>query len=144
MQIDDIHNEWSIDSQIDRTELGAESIKIPQLHAKYFKFFSNERLRLKQHEQKYKILYRQLHEYYMGSIDEEEQTELGWEPQPLKILKQDIPMYIDAHKDIIDLNLRIAMQKEKIDLLDSIIRSVINRGFQIKNAIDWEKFKHGN
>tara|TARA_A100001515_G_scaffold134879_1_gene125387 strand:- start:154 stop:588 length:435 start_codon:yes stop_codon:yes gene_type:complete len=143
MKLETIYEHWSSDSKIDRTELGNESIKIPQLHAKYFKFYSEERLRLKQYESEYKILYKRKFEYYMGTMDEGEQKNLGWEPQLLKILRTDLPTYIDADQDIINLNLKISMQKEKIDVLDNIIRTINNRGFQIKNVIDWEKFKTG-
>ena len=110
---------------------------------KYFKYFSDERLRIKQYEQQYKILYKQKFEYYMGTMDIEEMNDLGWEPQPLKILKQDLPVYIDADEDIINLNLKIALQKEKIDVLENIIRMINTRGFQLKNVIDWERFKSG-
>ena len=143
MKLETIYEHWSSDSKIDRTELGNESIKIPQLHAKYFKFYSEERLRLKQYESEHKILYKRKFEYYMGTMDEGEQKNLGWEPQLLKILRTDLPTYIDADQDIINLNLKISMQKEKIDVLDNIIRTINNRGFQIKNVIDWEKFKTG-
>jgi len=143
MKLEDIYNHWGEDSQINRAELGEESSNIPRLHHKYFKFFSEERLRHKQLEQEYKSLYKQKCEYYLGIMDEYEQKELGWEPQPLKILKQDLPTYIDADDEIIKLNLKIAMQKEKVDVLENIIRTINNRGFQIKNIIDWEKFKVG-
>ena len=143
MKLEDIYDNWTEDSKLDRTDISSESIKIPQLHAKYFKFFSDERLRMKQYDQQYKILYKQKFEYYMGNMDIEEMNELGWEPQPLKILKQDMPVYIDADEDIINLNLKIALQKEKIDVLENIIRMINNRGFQLKNVIDWERFKSG-
>jgi hypothetical protein len=69
--------------------------------------------------------------------------ERGWVPNPLKILKSDLALYIDSDKDIINHNLKVAYQKEKIDFLESVIRTINNRGFHIKNAIDWEKFKVG-
>ena len=60
------------------------------------------------------------------------------------ILKQDLSIYMDADKDIIELNLKIAYQMEKIDLLEAIIKSLTNRNFQIKSAIDWTKFMQGS
>jgi hypothetical protein len=39
--------------------------------------------------------------------------------------------------------LKIAVQQEKVDVLESIIKSIKDRGFQIKNAIEWERFKVG-
>ena len=35
------------------------------------------------------------------------------------------------------------MQGEKVDTLESIIKSISNRGYLIKSAIDYEKFKVG-
>ena len=59
------------------------------------------------------------------------------------ILKAELPMYLDGDQDMIDLSLKIGLQQEKVDLLESIIKSLINRGFQIKAAIDWHKFTMG-
>ena len=46
MNLDDYYNAWAEDSKIDRTELGEESIRIPQLHHKYYRFYSAERMKL--------------------------------------------------------------------------------------------------
>ena len=62
---------------------------------------------------------------------------------PLKILRADIPQYIDSDKDYIELSLKIAYQQEKVDFLESAIRSLNSRGFNIKAAVEWEKFKVG-
>jgi hypothetical protein len=52
-------------------------------------------------------------------------------------------MHMDADKDIIAISLRMGLQNEKIDYVKSILSMINNRGFQIKNAIDFEKFKNG-
>jgi hypothetical protein len=143
MKLEDIQTQWELDCKIDRTELGEESLKIPQLHSKYFKIYSSERLTLKKLESDYKILYKQKYEYFNGNISEEELNENGWEPFQLKLLKSDIPLYMEADSDLIKIKQRIELQQEKLDFLDSIIKSLTNRGFQIKNAIDWMKFTQG-
>ena len=79
----------------------------------------------------------------MGTLDEETLKERNWKPNPRNILKSDIPMHIDADSDIINLTLKIAYQKEKINLLESIIKSIMERGYIIKNVIDWQKFTNG-
>ena len=61
----------------------------------------------------------------------------------LKILKSDITFYIDRNQDWVDSQLKLAMQKEKVDFLESIIKSLNGRGFNIIAAINWEKFKVG-
>jgi hypothetical protein len=76
-------------------------------------------------------------------MDPEELHSLGWEPQPLQILKADVGEYIAADPDMINADQKRAYQQEKVDFSDSIIRSLVNRGFNIRAAIDWEKFKVG-
>jgi hypothetical protein len=143
MTLDELLENWKADAEIDRTELGNEAIKIPQLHSKYFKFYSTERLALRKLEEDAKVLKKQKYEWFNGSMDYEDLNDLGWSPNPLKLLRADIPQYIDADKDIVSLNLKIAYQKEKVDFLDSAIRSLNTRGYNLRAAIDWEKFKMG-
>lgn len=143
MNLDDYFEYWQEDSKIDRTELGEESIKIPQLHYKYYKFYSNERLNYTRLVEQSKQLKRLKYEHYMGTLSHEDYKDLGWEPNQLKILKADVPMYMDSDQDIIDSNLKIAYAKEKIDFLENVIRTLNTRGYQLKNAIDWERFKVG-
>lgn len=143
MKIEDIFALWEADSKIDRTELSDESLKIPQLHHKYYKIFTNERLLLRKLEADSKILKLEKYEFYTQGHTKETQ-EKGWElPARGMILKADLPMYMESDKEIIELNLKIGYQLEKIELLENIIKTISNRGFQIKNAIDWNKFIQG-
>jgi len=143
MTLEQIQELWSKDAPVDRTELGDEATKIPQLHAKYFKIFSTERLILKKMQLESKQLYKDLHEYFHGNMDYEELKDRGWNQVQNIILKQDVPMHVDGHQDWIDSNLKLAYQKEKVDFLEAIIKSLNNRGFNINAAIQWEKFKVG-
>lgn len=143
MKLEEIQEQWERDSCIDRTELGEESLRIPQLHSKYFKIFSSERLVLRKLESDYKTLYRHKFEYYNGTIDESTLKDNGWEPNPLKILRTDIPMYMESDSDMRFLQNRMELQKEKVEFLESIIKSLPTRGYQISQAIAWEKFKVG-
>jgi hypothetical protein len=143
MTLDNIHEQWAKDSKIDRDELAQESMNTPQLHSKYLKMYSHERLRLKNIDFEFKQLIKLKTEYYSGSIADEDLMERGWEPNPLKILKSDVQMYLDADSDVIMLLQKRAMQQEKVDTIDSIIKTINVRGFQIKNAIDWIRFTNG-
>lgn len=143
MKIDEIHQLWETDCNIDRSELGEESLKIPQLHSKYFKLFSNERLLLRKLESDFNALFTLKSEYYNGTISEEDLKANGWEPFLLKILKTDVQMYMRSDPDLAKIQLRIDMQNEKVEFLESIIKSLPARGYQIKAAIDWVKFTHG-
>ena len=143
MKIDDIYAEWEKDSHLDRSELGEEALKIPKLHHKYFKIFTHERLQLRKLEADLKQLKLDKHEFFtMGPT--EETHEKGWRLPPQgKILRSDVNNYIEADKDIVNLSLKIGIQHEKIDLLESIIKSLTARDFNIEAAIEWERFKVG-
>jgi len=143
MKLEDILNAWEVDSKVSPTDLGNEAIKIPQLHHKYYRMFVNERLFLRKYQEDAKELKLEKYEFYTGGPTEETHAK-GWVLPPRgKILKSDVQQFLDADKDIIKHNLKMGLQHEKIDLLESIIKSLVNRGFQIKSAIDWEKFQVG-
>jgi len=143
MKLEEIQQHWERDACIDRTELGEESLRIPQLHSKYYQMYSAERSQMRQLEYKMINLKRAKYEWYAGTISEEELKERNWEPNPLKILRSDIPMYLESDDDIVNLNVRLEFQRDKVDFVESIIKSLPARGYQIKSAIDWEKFKVG-
>lgn len=143
MKLEDIHTEWAKDSKINPTDLANESLNTPKLHGKYLQILSGERLRLKKLKEEKKALALTKTEYFMGRLSKDELTQLGWEPFYLKLLKQDVPAYLEADKEMIKLNLTIGMQEEKVEVLQDIIKTVGNRGFQIKNYIDWKKFENG-
>lgn len=143
MKLEDIQNQWENDSKIDRAELGEESLKIPQLHAKYFKIFSEERMKLRALQRSYNNFKRDKYEYYNGTASQDVMNTHGWEPNPLKILKSDIPMYLEGDIELQGYASRVDIQQDKVDFVESIIKNLPSRGYQIKAAIDWEKFKVG-
>jgi hypothetical protein len=116
MTLDQISEEWRKDAGIDSTELGAESLKIPQLHSKFMKIYFDERQRLRAYEFKSKATF---------------------------LMKNEVDMYVDSDADIVDVNMRIVAQKEKIDFLEEVLKNLNQRNYQIKNAIDWQRFTNG-
>ena len=143
MKIEDIFEHWEKDSQIDKTELGDAALDIPKLHHKYFQFLVNEKMQLRKLEAEFKRLKLDKYEFLTQGPNEETKDK-GWKlPAKGMILKGDIPMYMEADEDIINVSLKIGLQQEKVELLDSIVKTIINRNFIIRNAIDWQKFTMG-
>lgn len=143
MTIDEILELWKDDSNIDITELANEAIKIPKLHHKYYEIYVKERLLCKKYESQYKQLKLDKYEFYSQGPNEES-IEKGWElPAKGVLLKQDIPMYMEADKDLINMSLKIGYQQEKVELIESILKSLNSRGFNVKAAIDFIKFTSG-
>ena len=144
MKLEDIQELWNRDREIDYTELGTESIRIPLIHDKYLKIFTDERIRLKGLELELAKLVRAKTDYFSGRMSQEELDRRGWEQFLGRLLKNEIANYIESDDDIIKIKQQIVVLQEKINYLDAVIRMINNRGFQIKNALDWLKFSHGN
>tara|TARA_R100000152_G_C6636317_1_gene82343 strand:- start:58 stop:492 length:435 start_codon:yes stop_codon:yes gene_type:complete len=143
MRFDDIRKMVEKDMVIDDSELDLESLKIPQLHNKYLNLFHDERILLRKLEVERRELIRDKWEYYSGKMSEEELARREWEPFQLKVLKQDLDMYIQSDSDVTKIDDRITLQKEKVDYLASIVKSISGRGWEIKNAIEWRRFTSG-
>jgi len=143
MKFEDILTEWENDSQIDKTEIGDESLKIPKLHFKYYRIYVAEKTTLRNLEAQLKVLKLDKHEFYTQGHTEETRAK-GWQlPAKGMILKTDLHMYMEADKDMIELSLKIGMQQEKVDALETIIKSLTNRGYWLRNALEWAKFVNG-
>lgn len=135
--------EWEKDSDIDKTELGDAALKLAKLHHKYYRFLVNEKMIVKTYESDMHVLKLDKYEFFTQGPNEET-VKKGWTlPAKGLILKADIPMYMSADQEIINLSLRIGLQEEKIQALESIIRTLNSMGYNIKAAIDWQKFING-
>jgi len=143
MTLDDIRKEIERDVRLDETALDLESLKIPQLHSKYLNFLTDERLCLRKMEGDYSVLMRAKWEYYTGKMSHEELTARGWEQFPLKILRNDLDLYLQGDSDLNKNRQKMEYQKEKISLLEEIVKELNNRHWKIRCAIDWRKFVNG-
>lgn len=143
MTLDEIMQNWSEDSVMDQNNPAGEQVKVGKLHSKYFQMLNFEALRLQSMMGQQKRLTLQKTEHYMGVLPKEDLDANGWQPYKRTILKTDVPNYVAADKDVIDFNLKIAMQKQKVAALEDIIKQINNRGYAIRNIIDWAKFSNG-
>ena len=131
------------DAVIDSTELGSESIKIPQLHNKYLVLMQDEKFALQKMNIQFYQMKRLKWEYYTGKMDKETLDELGWQPFQLNVLKKDLDLYFNADEDLVELKSKIIYQESKIDFLESTLKTLNNRNWVIRNAIEWNKFIQG-
>ena len=143
MNLEELKNSITKDSQIDSTELGNESLKIPQIHSKYLNMLTELRLLLSKLQHDFAILRLRKWKIYTGKASQEELESWGEEPFDLDILKTDVDKFMDADKSLIDLKLKISLNETKIKMIEEFLKSVNNRNFTIKSAIDWQKMMNG-
>lgn len=143
MTIEEILSEWKNDAVVDRLELGEAASSVSSLHAKYLSLLFKERSKHLKITKDLSAMKKLRWEYWNGMLSMEEIREFGWEPQSLKLLKQDIPMYLESDPILSDIQLRASIQQEKIKVLESILQHLGQRGYNLTSAINWEKLKGG-
>ena len=144
MNIENLKAEVKKDLMIDKTELGSESIRIPQIHNKYLNFLMNDRLTLSKLETDLTKLRHRKWLYYTGKMSHEELEERDLEPFALNILKQDLEKFLESDDEIVKLTNKVEYQKEKVEYLKSVVKTMSDRQWYIRSAIDWIKFTNGN
>ena len=140
MTLEELQELADKDLKINDTELDLESIKTPQLHNKYLKFLTKYKLMLSRSETEYNIMKREKWEYYTGKADP---SVYAQRPFQFKLLKTDVDKYLDSDMELQKLKQKIDYIQTTVDFLDRTIRQISNRGFVIKNAVDWKRFTSG-
>ena len=135
MKLEEIQELWNRDREIDISELATESIRIPQIHDKYLKIYVDEKIKLRKLQLNLAKISKMKSDYYSGRMSQEELDRLEWQPFLVKVLKGEVNSYVESDDDIIKLKETIALMEEKINYIDSVIRMINNRGFQIKGCL---------
>lgn len=141
MNLETFQDMWKKDSVIDTDLYCEESTKVPQLHMRYMEFFNTYSLMKKEKELELSQIIRDKWLYYKGKAPAKIYKEM---PFDLKLTtKEEISMFIDADDEVKKLQYKIAYIDQTLVFLESVLKQINNRTFQIKNAIEWEKFKSG-
>ena len=132
---------WDKDSIIDPDNLHEESIKIPQLHAKYFTVYNTITLLREKAEETYKTVRLERYNYYTGKAPLEVYVE---EPFPYKVRdKEALQRHMDADQRLIKVEMKLKYYDTILKFLEDILKMISNRSFQIKNSVEWHKFIAG-
>ena len=124
----------------DHENLDQESYKNQNIKAKYLEHKTRYQLLLQKANGDYQRMYREKWEYYGGKADVKVYVA---KPFDLKVLKSDLAMYITSDEEVIQLMDKIGYLEVVIKYIDGVIKSIDNRGWDIKNAIEWKKFEAG-
>jgi len=141
MDLEKIQEMWEKDSHIDPDNLHDESLKIPQLHSKYYTLYNTITLMREKAREQYSKVRLERYNYYTGKSPAEVYVE---EPFPYKVREKDaIQRHLEADDKMNKIDMKIKYYDVILKFLEEIIRAVSNRTYQIKNAIEWNKFQAG-
>lgn len=144
-----IKEDWKKDSHIDfqfknkeyTEDLGRLALEIPYQHNKYLNYYSDLSQVKTSFEFQLRYLIRNKREYYSGEADAKVYAEKPFGAS-IKTAEK-MKTYLESDEEIVELEAKIAYVDQALYYLDSVMKQISNRGFQIKSAIDWEKFING-
>jgi len=141
MNLDKIQEMWQNDSTIDPDNLHDESLKIPQLHSKYYTLYNTITLLREKARDSYNRVRLERYNYYTGKAEPEVYEK---DPFPYKVREKDaIQRHLEADERLTTVDLKIRYYDATLKFLEEIIKNVSNRTYQIKNAIEWNRFQAG-
>lgn len=141
IDLETIQTMWEKDSKIDIDNLHTESLNIPILHSKYFDLYNTILLLKKKAEQQKKTTRHEKYEYFTGKADPEVYLK---NPFPKKIRdKETLQGYLDSDEKLSQINLKVDYYNVMLNYLESILKQISERNWQIRNSLDFIKFSSG-
>ena len=156
MNFDSLHSrfkklreEWTEDSHVDfqfkskeySADLGQLALDIPFQHNKYLNHYTDVSQIKTSLEFEIRKLVKDKREYYSGEADAKTYAKKPFGSH-IKTTEK-MRTYLEADDEIINLEAKIKYLEQMMYFLDQVMKQISNRGFQIKSAIEWEKFVNG-
>lgn len=136
---DCLHNDVSLMPDM----MAAENFRIEPLQHKYDIILAAERNRLSEMKIQYKTLLAEKTEFYLHGGNEITRAK-GWiYPAKGKVLKQELEFYIPQDKDLVEEQLKIGYQENKIKYIESILEAIKQRRWLLKNVNDTRRYNSG-
>ena len=132
---------WEKDSRMDMDNLHDESVKIPQLHQKYYTLYTTIKLLKAKSIDTLNKTRLERYNYYSGKASAETYVE---EPFPYKVRdKESMSLHLNADTKLSTIKLKVDYYDVMLEYLEDILKMLHNRGYQLKSAIDFLKFQAG-
>lgn len=134
MKLEEIMELADKDAKIDYTEIGTESMTVTKLISKWLGIYALESVTFLKLKRQYEGEKKNKWEYYSGK---------GETPFELRLLKTDIPLYLDNDPDLTKVKDRMDLQEVKMKFIEGYVKALQQRGYNLKNALDYLKFTSG-
>lgn len=133
--------EWKNDYKIELDDLESSIKKISESSYKYFTYYANVCKLLNKKKKDLKSLKKKKTKYYSGKGAPEEYKE---KPLLEKILKTEVPNYVNSDSEVIDLEEQIENLETEKTILTEIINLIKSSTFMYKNIIENRKYMEGD
>lgn len=144
MTLEELIDQWEIDSAIDDNHLDRESVRTPNIHAKYLRILMGYKMKLSALKTEYNTLRQRKFRYYRGEMGKAELDSNGWDQwQGVKPLKNEMNEFLEGDTDLNKIAIKCQYLENMIQAVESIMTQVKARDWQIRNTVEWKKFIAG-
>ena len=148
-RFDKLKEDWAEDSHVDfqfknkqySADLAQVALDIPFIHNKYLNHYTDISQIKTSLEFEIRKLVKEKREYYGGEADAKIYAEKPF-GNSIKTSEK-MKVYLESDQEIINLEAKIRYLDQMLYWLDQVMKQISNRGFQVKSAIEWEKFING-
>jgi len=136
--------EWKQDAIIDPLHLDDASLRTANLHQKYLDLLTNYKIKIFALEKKYLEMKGLRSRYYNGQMTKEELSKYGWDQYQYKTpLKSELERLLETDDHLLTLKDKSSMYTFCFEYCEEVIKSLRDRNYQIRAAIDFMKFQNG-
>ena len=148
-KFEQLKTDWTEDSHVDfqfknksyTADLAQLALDIPFCHNKYLNHYTDISQIKTSLEFEIRKLVKEKREYYGGEADARVYAEKPF-GNSIKTSEK-MKVYLESDDEIINLEAKIKYLDQMLYWLDQVMKQISNRGFQVKSAIEWEKFING-
>ena len=142
--LETLKTEWETDCIIDRDRLDESSIRTANLHQKYLNILTDYKLRLFKLEKEFLEMKGLRSRYYNGQLTKEELQQHQWQQYQYKTpLKSELERLLETDQSLLNILDRESYIKICFEYTEEILKSLRERNWQIRNAIEFIKFQEG-
>lgn len=142
--LEQLKEAWKVDVKISELDLSRESLKVPSLHSKYLDLLVDAKRKLSRKRHDLARMHQFKQKYWAGLLTKEELKEYDLpQYQYSKPLKGEVDAKLAGDDDCIAIQEEIEEIELQVFFLESVMKSVHSRSFDIKNSIEFSKFQAG-
>ena len=144
VNIQDVINEWKVESAIDESSLNKEVCRTPQLHSKYLNYYIHFKNELSKYESLYYRAGNIKRKYYRGECTQEDLKKYGWEQfQGLKPSLSEMNSYLEYDIELVKSREKLSELKTAISSIEYIMKSLAGRDYNLKVLFDYNRYLNG-
>lgn len=140
MKLTEIQAKAKAKLPVNKQEAGSEALENVNLFTEFRDILSLKRQEKRAYEHKMRKLLIEKKLYYSGKADPDVYKD---KPFNLRLKAAEVEEYVKADPEVFSLDAKLFEVEESISYLEDTMRAIKDRGFAIKNYIEWQKFMFG-